>query len=67
MAGGNGNNGGDLDFAATQFKAADKLRRNLEPSEYKHVALGLIFLMRGLNRHQSVLAIKCDLEGEYVC
>jgi len=34
----------DLDFAANLFKAADKLRGNLEPSEYKHVALGLIFL-----------------------
>ncbi len=37
-------NGGDLDFAAELFKAADKMRGNLEPSEYKHVALGLIFL-----------------------
>ena len=35
---------GDLEFAAHLFKAADKLRGNLEPSEYKHVALGLIFL-----------------------
>ena len=35
---------GDLDFAADLFRAADKLRGNLEPSEYKHVALGLIFL-----------------------
>ena len=34
----------DLDFTAELFKAADKLRGNLEPSEYKHVALGLIFL-----------------------
>ena len=34
----------DMDFAADLFKAADKLRGNLEPSEYKHVALGLIFL-----------------------
>ena len=34
----------DLSFAADLFKAADKLRGNLEPSEYKHVALGLIFL-----------------------
>lgn len=34
----------DLDFAADLFKAADKLRGNLEPSENKHVALGLIFL-----------------------
>lgn len=34
----------DLGFTAELFKAADKLRGNLEPSEYKHVALGLIFL-----------------------
>ncbi len=37
-------NGGPLGFEADLFKAADKLRGNLEPSEYKHVALGLIFL-----------------------
>lgn len=38
------NNGGDHDFEAQLFKAADKLRGNMEPSDYKHVALGLIFL-----------------------
>jgi type I restriction enzyme M protein len=37
-------NGGDLGFEAEMFKAADKLRGNMEPSDYKHVALGLIFL-----------------------
>ena len=36
--------GTDLGFEVELFKAADKLRGNLEPSEYKHVALGLIFL-----------------------
>jgi len=44
LAGKNGNGNGDLAFTAELFKAADKLRGNLEPSEYKHVALGLIFL-----------------------
>ena len=34
---------GDLDFADQLFKAADKLRNNIEPSEYKHVVLGLFF------------------------
>ena len=29
------------------FKAADKLRGNMEPSDRKHVALGLIFLKLG--------------------
>lgn len=34
----------DLGFEADLFKAADRLRGNLEPSEYKHVVLGLVFL-----------------------
>ncbi|MPZ34126.1 MAG: N-6 DNA methylase, partial [Rhodospirillales bacterium] len=37
-------NGTSLGFEAQLFLAADKLRKNLEPSDYKHVALGLIFL-----------------------
>lgn len=44
MAGSKSADRGDLGFEAELFKAADKLRGNLEPSEYKHVALGLIFL-----------------------
>jgi type I restriction enzyme M protein len=39
--GGKGSNGG---FEAKLFLSADKLRKNLEPSDYKHVVLGLIFL-----------------------
>lgn len=35
---------GDLGIEAELFKTADKLRGNMEPSDYKHVALGLIFL-----------------------
>ena len=41
---GRSSNGGNLGFEADLFKAADKLRGNMEPSDYKHVALGLIFL-----------------------
>jgi type I restriction enzyme M protein len=37
-------NGANLGFEAELFLAADKLRKNLEPSDYKHVVLGLIFL-----------------------
>ena len=37
-------NGAQLGFEAELFKAADKLRGNMEPSDYKHVVLGLIFL-----------------------
>lgn len=32
-------NGGNLGFETDLFKAADKLRGNMEPSDYKHVAL----------------------------
>ena len=36
---------GDLQgIEADLFRTADKLRGNMEPSDYKHVALGLIFL-----------------------
>ena len=38
------NNGATLGFETRMFLAADKLRGNLEPAEYKHVVLGLIFL-----------------------
>jgi len=37
-------NGANVGFEAELFLAADKLRKNLEPSEYKHVVLGLLFL-----------------------
>ena len=39
------NNAGiELAFEAQLWATADKLRGNMEPSDYKHVALGLIFL-----------------------
>lgn len=31
-------------FEQTLFKAADKLRKNMDAAEYKHIVLGLIFL-----------------------
>jgi len=37
-------NGSNLGFEVKVFKAADKLRGNMEPSNYRHVALGLIYL-----------------------
>ena len=37
-------NDAHLGFEARLWAAADKLRGNMEPSGYKHVALGLIFL-----------------------
>lgn len=38
------NNDGVLNFASTLWAAADRLRNNMDPSEYKHIVLGLIFL-----------------------
>ena len=38
------NAGSSLGFEAQLWATADKLRGNMEPSDYKHVALGLIFL-----------------------
>ncbi len=36
-------NGDTLGFEATLWAAADKLRSNMDASEYKHIVLGLIF------------------------
>ncbi|WP_052174859.1 type I restriction-modification system subunit M [Paracoccus sanguinis] len=60
-ANGNGN-GGNLGFEADLFKAADKLRGNMEPSDYKHVALGLIFLK---HISDSFEAKRAELLAEY--
>jgi type I restriction enzyme M protein len=38
------NNGASLGFEQTLWKAADKMRGSMDPSEYKHVVLGLMFL-----------------------
>src|SRR5512134_1679326 len=53
---------GDLGFEAELFKAADKLRGNMEPSDYKHVALGLIFLK---HISDSFEALHAKLAAEY--
>ena len=56
----NNGNGASLGFEAELFKAADKLRGNMEPSDYKHVVLGLIFLKYISDafeaRHKTLLA-----------
>jgi type I restriction enzyme M protein len=38
------NNGAHLGFEQKLWKAADKLRSNMDATEYKHVVLGSIFL-----------------------
>ena len=37
-------NGANVGFEEALWAAADKMRNNMDPSEYKHVVLGLIFL-----------------------
>ena len=53
------------------WDAADALRGNQEPSEYKHVVLGLVFLKyisdRFEDRHQAIAAALSDPNsGEYI-
>lgn len=38
------NNGANLGFEEKLWSAADKMRGHMDPAEYKHVVLGLIFL-----------------------
>lgn len=40
----NNNKNKNESFEKTLFKAADKLRKNMDAAEYKHIVLGLIFL-----------------------
>ena len=37
-------NGANVGFEETLWSTADKMRNNMDPAEYKHVVLGLIFL-----------------------
>ncbi len=55
-------NNAPLGFEADLFKAADKLRGNMEPSDYKHIALGLIFLK---HISDSFEAKHAELTAEY--
>ena len=34
----------NTNFEQKLFKAADKLRKNIDAAEYKHIVLGLVFL-----------------------
>ena len=54
-------------FEKTLFKAADKLRKNMDAAEYKHIVLGLIFLKyisdSFEDMHSKLLTGKGEYEG----
>ncbi|OIO52139.1 DNA methyltransferase [Candidatus Uhrbacteria bacterium CG_4_10_14_0_8_um_filter_58_22] len=52
---------GEENFEKTLFRAADKLRKNMDAAEYKHIVLGLIFLKY---ISDSFLSLHMKLEGE---
>ena len=54
-------------FEQKLWKTADKLRKNIDAAEYKHIVLGLIFLKYisdAFNElHQKLIAGEGDYEG----
>ena len=62
MANQESNNSTSPKFEVALFKAADKLRGSMEPSDYKHVVLGLIFLKY---ISDSFEARRLELKDEY--
>lgn len=57
----------NADFETTLWQTADKLRKNIDASEYKHIVLGLIFLKYISDAfeelHQKLINGKGDFEG----
>jgi type I restriction enzyme M protein len=60
----------NLELEKTLWKAADKLRNNMDAAEYKHVVLGLIFLkyisdaFNELYEHLKACFIETDADPE---
>ncbi len=52
-------------FEQTLFKTADKLRKNIDAAEYKHIVLGLIFLKYISDSFEEVYQKLSKGEGEY--
>ncbi len=53
-----------LGMEAELFRSADKLRGSMEPSEYKHVVLGLIFLKSIRDSFEAMHAELLEKRGE---
>ncbi len=52
-------------FEAQLFKAADKLRKNIDAAEYKHIVLGLIFLKYISDSFEALHAKLKEGKGKY--
>jgi len=52
-------------FEKTLFKAADKLRKNMDAAEYKHIVLGLIFLKYISDSFEALHQRLIEGKGEY--
>ena len=58
-------NGKEESLEKTLFKAADKLRKNIDAAEYKHIALGLIFLKYISDSFESLHNKLIEGKGDY--
>src|SRR3989442_1653829 len=62
-------NGANLGFEEKLWQAADKMRGHMDPSEYKHVVLGLIFLKYISDafeeRQQWLVQVAADPNSDY--
>ncbi|MDI9347826.1 MAG: class I SAM-dependent DNA methyltransferase [Methylacidiphilales bacterium] len=61
----NNNKGNSEPIEKTLFKAADKLRKNMDAAEYKHVVLGLIFLKYISDSFEELHTIIKEGEGDH--
>jgi len=59
------NNNKTEQFEKTLFKAADKLRKNMDAAEYKHIVLGLIFLKYISDSFEELYAKIKDGKGDF--
>lgn len=60
----NGNNA-NQGFEATLWQSADKLRKNMDAAEYKHIVLGLIFLKYISDAFEVLHSKLVEGKGEY--
>ena len=61
----NNNNNTNEPIEKQLWKAADKLRKNIDAAEYKHIVLGLIFLKYISDAFEELHTKLKDGEGEY--